>query len=172
MKRCVFFDRYGVVNEAPGPGYVERWSDLHVLPDFVHAARVALDRGYGCAVVTNQRGVARGIMSVETLQDIHRRLEDALSARGVPLLGIYACTHNPGECTCRKPQPGLLLRAAREHNVDLAASWMVGDQARDIEAGQRAGCRTIFVTTDEGGAGADYSVPSVAGLVPLFGRVL
>ncbi len=150
MNRCVFFDRDGVVNQSPGPGYVERLEDFHLQPAFVAAARVALACGYAVAVATNQRGVARGIVSMRTVEAIHAHLTAALAAQGIPLLGVFCCPHERDTCTCRKPQPGLLLAAAREHNLDLGASWMVGDSETDIEAGRRAGCRTILISEKPG----------------------
>ncbi len=150
MNRCVFFDRDGVINQSPGPGYVERLEDFHLEPGFVAAARVALARGYGVAVATNQRGVARGVVSMQTVEAIHAHLTAELAAQGVPLLGVFCCPHERDTCTCRKPQPGLLLAAARVHDLDLSACWMVGDNETDIEAGRRAGCRTILVSEKPG----------------------
>ena len=123
IRKCVFFDRDGIVNQSPGPGWVERWEDFHLLPEFVVAARIALEQGYEVAIITNQRGVALGLLSPETLDDMHRRLTDALISRGVPLLGIYMCPHERDTCTCRKPMPGLLLQAAEEH-ADFAAAYL------------------------------------------------
>lgn len=150
MNRCVFFDRDGIVNQSPGPGYIERLEDFHLQPGFVAAARVALDRGYGVAVATNQRGVARGIVSMQTVEAIHAHLTALLAGQGIPLLGVFCCPHERDTCTCRKPQPGLLLAAAREHNLDLSACWMVGDSETDIEAGRRAGCRTVLIAGKPG----------------------
>jgi D-glycero-D-manno-heptose 1,7-bisphosphate phosphatase len=150
VNRCVFFDRDGVVNKSPGPGYVERLEDFHLQPGFVAAARVARDRGYGVAVATNQRGVARGIVSMQTIEAIHAHLIAELARQGIALLGVFCCPHERDTCTCRKPQPGLLLAAAQAHNLDLGACWMVGDSETDIEAGRRAGCRTVLIADKPG----------------------
>jgi len=150
VNRCVFFDRDGIVNTSPGPGYVERLEDFHLQPGFIQAARVVLARGYGVAVATNQRGVARGIMSIQTVEAIHAHMTAALAEQGIPLLGVFCCPHERDTCTCRKPQPGLLLAAARAHNLDLGACWMVGDSETDVEAGRRAGCRTVLVAGQPG----------------------
>jgi D-glycero-D-manno-heptose 1,7-bisphosphate phosphatase len=173
MRKCVFFDRDGIANESPGPGYVERWEDFRLLPSFVAALRMARARGYEGVVVTNQSGVAKGIMTIEAVERIHSNLRELLSRRhGLPLLDILFCPHADGQCDCRKPQPGMLVRAARRHGIDLAASWMVGDSERDIEAGRRAGCRTILVAP----AGADTAADCRAGdgddLVAVLSRVL
>jgi len=145
VKRCVFFDRDGVVNQSPGPGYVEHPDAFILQTGFVAAARLAIARGYSVAIATNQRGVARGIVPQSTLDAIHARMVTELASQGITLLGIYCCTHERNTCTCRKPQPGLLLEAARQHGLALAACWMVGDKESDVEAGRRAGCRTVLV---------------------------
>ncbi|MBA4387002.1 MAG: Clp protease [Verrucomicrobia bacterium] len=153
MRRCVFFDRDGVVNVSPGPGYVERWEDFHIMPGFVEVLGEVIDAGFDAVIVTNQRGVARGIMTIETVNDMHSRLR-ALLARehGLELLDVYVCPHDKGECDCRKPKPGMLLAAARKHDIDLAKSWMIGDSVKDVEAGNGAGCRTILVGEARPGA--------------------
>ena len=173
MKRCVFFDRDGIVNRSPGAGWVERWEDFELIPEFVGAARLAKERGYGAAIVTNQRCVATGLVSAETLAAIHDNLRKLLSEEhGVELLGIYACTHDRDLCDCRKPKPGLIVKAAEEHGIDLAASWLVGDQGRDVEAGQAAGCRTILVSEGEWDVEPDFTVADMAALQRLFAKVL
>ncbi len=172
QNRCVFFDRDGIVNVSPGPGYVERWGDFHLVPEFVAAARLTLERGYGLAIITNQRGVARGIMSQKTLDEIHAKLVAVLKEQGIELLGIYCCTHERDSCACRKPQPGLLLQAAKEHDIDLDASWMVGDKETDVEAGRRAGCKTMLVDGSSVPTDADVRVPDMAGLPGALERCL
>lgn len=168
MKRCVFFDRDGVINRSPGPGrYVERWEDFELLDGFVEALRVVRRHGWSAVVVTNQRCVARGMVPMAELERIHAGLRRELAARdGLTLLDIRVCPHDNGDaCACRKPRPGMLLDAARTHGLDLAASWMVGDSERDIEAGRAAGCRTIRVCEDEHEpTRADVRIASMADL--------
>ncbi len=142
---AVFFDRDGIVNLSPGPGYVERWEDFHLQPEFVEALRIVTGLGFAAVVVSNQRGVARGRMSAATVDDLHRRLREQLRAQGVDVLDVLYCPHERDSCDCRKPQPGMLLRAAAQYGLDLTRSWMVGDAESDVEAGRRAGCRTILV---------------------------
>lgn len=173
MKRGVFFDRDGIVNRSPGPGYVQRWEDFHLMPDFPAVLRAVRNAGYEAIVVTNQRGVARGLMTAAAVDAIHERLAARLQEEfGLRLLDILCCPHGDGQCECRKPQPGMLLAAAARHDIDLARSWMVGDSERDIEAGRRAGCRTVRV----GGSGeptqADYRVDDLAELERLLRRLL
>lgn len=162
MKRkCVFFDRDGIVNRSPGAGYVERWEDFYLEPAFIDAAKVVLEHGDAVAIVTNQRGVARGIMSLAALERIHANLTAQLEDQGISLLGIYCCTHERDTCDCRKPQPGLLLQAAREHGLDLNSSWMIGDRETDIEAGRRAGCHTLLVSNVIPSTSADIHIATM-----------
>lgn len=145
LKRAVFLDRDGVINEAVvkngkpfPPGSVE---DLRILP----GVRVALERlrqkNFLNLVVTNQPDVARGKTPRKTVEDIQRELAGRLA-----LDGFYTCWHDDQDgCNCRKPMAGLLEQAAREHRVDLGRSYMVGDRWRDVAAGRAAGCRTIFL---------------------------
>lgn len=173
MIKCVFFDRDGIVNESPGAGYVTRLEDFHLLPQFVECLRIVSARGYKSAIVTNQRGVARGMLSAATLENIHAALRAELRRRGAPaLLDIIYCPHNPGECDCRKPLPGMFLKLSAVHNINLAASWMVGDMETDVEAGRRAGCRTILVSGGEAITAADYRVATMELLPDLLGKVL
>lgn len=109
--------------------------------------------GYKLIVVTNQPGVARGLFTEAALEPVRRRLEELLVQYGVVLDGFYYCPHCPDgvvaryaiPCDCRKPMAGMLMQAAHEHGVDLAQSWMIGDILNDVEAGRRAGCRTVLV---------------------------
>jgi histidinol-phosphate phosphatase family protein len=109
--------------------------------------------GYALFVVTNQPGVARGLFTEAALGPVEHRLAERLAQYGVMLDGFYYCPHSPDgvvsryaiACTCRKPMPGMLLRAAKKHGIDLAASWMIGDILHDVEAGRRAGCRTVLI---------------------------
>ena len=109
--------------------------------------------GYSLFVVTNQPGVAKGLFTECALDLVEHRIAEWLAQYGVTLDGFYYCPHSPDgvvsryaiPCTCRKPMPGMLLRAAREHGIDLARSWMIGDILHDIEAGRRAGCRTVLI---------------------------
>jgi D-glycero-D-manno-heptose 1,7-bisphosphate phosphatase len=172
--RCVFFDRDGIVNASPGAGrYVTRWEDFHLLPEFVEALRVARARGYHAVIVTNQRGVARGDVSAEIVESIHGKLRDLLwKSYHLELLDVVYCPHDIGQCDCRKPAPGMLLAMAARHNLDLAASWMVGDSETDIEAGRRAGCRTIRVNGADAVSKADWRVAAMKDLPGLLERVL
>lgn len=173
-KPCIFFDRDGIVNESPGPGrYVLTWEDFHLIPAFVECLRIAARRGYQVVVVTNQRCVARGLISHRGVAALHRRLQAQLRREyGLALRDIVYCPHDEGQCTCRKPQPGMLMAMARKHGLDLARSWMVGDAETDVEAGRRAGCRTIRVGPRNALSAAEYRVGSMSELPALLETVL
>jgi D-glycero-D-manno-heptose 1,7-bisphosphate phosphatase len=109
--------------------------------------------GYAIYIVSNQSGVARGLFTEAALSPVEQRLKELLAQYGVVLSGFYYCPHHPEgvvdryaiSCTCRKPMPGMLLRAASEHDIDMGRSWMIGDILNDVEAGVRAGCRTVLI---------------------------
>lgn len=172
--RCVFFDRDGIVNASPGAGrYVLGWDEFHLLPEFVEALRIVRAQGYQAVVVTNQRAIARGLVSVAVVEAMHRNLRDLLKkSYSLDLLDVVYCPHDVGVCECRKPAPGMLQAMAAKYGLDLAASWMVGDAETDIEAGRCAGCRTILVNGAEAVSSADYRVAAMKDLPELLGRVL
>ena len=165
MKRCVFLDRDGIVNVRAIPGYIETWDDFELLPPFPEVLRQVRAMGFVAVIITNQRGVARGIMTREAVDRIHANLRALLQAEhGVELLDVMVCPHEKASCECRKPQPKLLLDAAARHDIDLAASWMIGDTESDVEAGRRAGCRTILVSDKPGDTVATQRVASMRDL--------
>lgn len=144
MKRpCIFFDRDGIVNTAPPPEeyYVLSVDRFFIEPGFVNSLRVLKEKGWPAVIVTNQQAVHKGLLTQEDLDAIHRHLEKELAVEGLALLGIYVCPHGEGHPD-RKPKPGMLLRAAADHDLDLSRSWMIGDSPRDMEAGKAA--RTAF----------------------------
>lgn len=144
---AVFLDRDGVINKkAPEGDYIKSWSEFAFLPGVVRAIAQLHESGLKVFIATNQRGVARGLMSRGDLESIHRLMVEHLSARGATISGIYCCTHNiDDDCRCRKPRPGLIFQAAADHGLDLGRSWMVGDRSSDMQAGLSAGCRVIMV---------------------------
>lgn len=142
-----FFDRDGVVNRRIVDGYVRSLEEFEMLPGVDVALMQTRALGRLSILVTNQRGIARGLMSISDLEQIHRVMQAELIARiGFGFDGIYYCPHGTDDaCSCRKPQPGMLIDAATDHHVDLRSSWMIGDSPSDIEAGRRAGCRTVRI---------------------------
>lgn len=144
-QRAVFFDRDGVLNRAvvrDGKPYPPAGADaVEIEAGAVDAVQRLKDAGFVLIVVTNQPDVARGAATTAGVEEINARL-----AQYMPIDRFIMCYHdNADGCACRKPAPGMLLAGAREFGVDLAASYMIGDRWRDIEAGRRAGCRTIFI---------------------------
>jgi histidinol-phosphate phosphatase family protein len=143
----VFLDRDGVINErAPEGDYVRRWEDFRFIAGTVDTLRALTARGHRLIVVTNQRGVARGLMSQETVDDIHRRMISELAAAKVRISAVYYCPHEQGTCDCRKPKPGMLYRAQSEFpDIDLAHAFVVGDTETDVMLGSAVGAATILL---------------------------
>jgi D-glycero-D-manno-heptose 1,7-bisphosphate phosphatase len=152
MSRAAFLDRDGVINQKlPGVGYVTRWEELHFLPDVAKAIALLNRAGFRVIVVSNQRCVAKGLVTPAAIEAIHQRMIEELAAKGAIVDGIYYCPHEKyPPCSCRKPAPGMLLAAAHALEIDLAASWMIGDSQIDVEAGRNAGSRTARILTGEG----------------------
>lgn len=158
--KAVFLDRDGTL--VVERGYITRPDDIALIPGVAAAIITLRERGWKVFVVTNQGCVAKGMISEDELAAIHFRMAALLGAEGAQLDGIYFCPHHPDgsveeyarDCDCRKPLPGLLERAASEHDVDLGASVMVGDTFRDLEAGRAVGAATVLVLTGKGPATA------------------
>ena len=147
-RAAVFLDKDGtLVHDVPYNVDADR---IVLVPGAGEALRLMQASGFALIVVTNQPGVAEGRFPAAALRRVRGRIEALLAPYEVALTGFYFCPHAPARsaeppCGCRKPQPGLLQRAAARHALDLAASWMVGDILDDVEAGRRAGCRTALV---------------------------
>jgi D-glycero-D-manno-heptose 1,7-bisphosphate phosphatase len=169
MTRAVFLDRDGVINRKPPEGqYVTRWEELHFLPGVAPAISQLNRSGFRVIVVTNQRCVAKGLITSSELEVLHQRMCDALAGAGATIDGAYYCPHEKElACGCRKPAAGMLFDAARTHEIDLKASWMIGDSKIDIEAGRKAGCKTAqLLSTDEAADGnADVVAPSLSDVI-------
>src|SRR5208282_2376662 len=144
MKKAAFLDRDGVINrKAPEGQYVTRWVDMELLPGAREAIRLLNDAGFIVVVVSNQRCVAKGLITAEELESMHARMCREFHDAGATIDAVYYCPHdNQPPCGCRKPQPGMLFHAARVHNLLLSGSWMIGDSERDVQAGRNAGCNT------------------------------
>jgi D-glycero-D-manno-heptose 1,7-bisphosphate phosphatase len=149
--KAVFIDRDGTLIDDVG--YLTDPSDLTLLPGAELAIKSLRQAGFRIVVVTNQSGVARGLLSETQLEDVHAHLRQQLAEKGAMLDAIYYCPYHPDgtvpkytrQSDLRKPAPGMLTKAAEELDLDLSGSWMIGDSARDIGAGQQAGCRTILI---------------------------
>lgn len=159
MNKAAFLDRDGVINQkAPTEDqYVTRWEEMEILPGVVEAIALLNRANFRVIVVSNQRCVARGLLTASKLDSVHQRMCRELAAMGAKIDGVYYCPHEEQPpCGCRKPEPGMLFAAAGEHQVDLSSSWMIGDSAKDVQAGRSAGCKTVrILRTDintDGGA--------------------
>ncbi|MCQ4804651.1 HAD-IIIA family hydrolase [Holdemanella sp. MSK.7.32] len=155
-QKAIFLDRDGTINKYVG--FLREVEQFELLPNTSEAIKKINNSGYLAIVVTNQPVVARGEVTFEQLDQIHNKMETLLGKDGAYLDGIYFCPHHPHkgfegeipelkvECECRKPKPGMLLQAAKDFNIDLSKSWMIGDSDNDILAGENAGCFTARVT--------------------------
>ena len=169
LRPCVFFDRDGVANRSPGPGYVNHLDDFHILPGFADCVRAAAEKGYPAVVVTNQRGLSRGITPPAQLDAMHAKLRAELAAEGLGLLDILICTAADDAHPDRKPNPGMLRTAAERHGLDLAKSWMVGDRESDVKTGQNAGvAATVLVDPGTAPPAATWRVPDMPACAALL----
>ena len=176
QQKAIFLDRDGTLNKYVG--FLTDIDKFELLPGVTTAIRRINEAGYLAIVVTNQPVVARGEVSVANLQRIHNKLETLLGGEGAYVDAIYYCPHHPDkgfegerieykiDCQCRKPKPGMLFEAARDFNIDLSNSWMVGDGKNDILAGKAAGCKTAL--TGDGNYGQDLNVDSVQTFVEMI----
>ena len=154
--RAVFFDRDGTLNEEIG--HVRDPQDFRVYPFAVRAVRLVNEAGLRAIVITNQSGVARGLLPESLVRKVHRQLTRRIEAGGARLDAIFYCPHHPEAvieryrvvCACRKPAPGMLEAAARQFQVDLAQSFVIGDRLVDITAARRVGARSVLVLTGVG----------------------
>lgn len=156
-RRFVFLDRDGTLIEDRG--YAHALSDCAALPGAYEAVKALRAAGFGTAIVTNQSGIGRGLFGEAEFARFQAHLLADFAAHGAPLDAVYHCPHRPDEgCECRKPRPGLLLRAQREHDIDLAASWVVGDKESDVGLARSAGCAAVQLGTGERGDGVPVAV--------------
>jgi len=161
-RRAIFMDRDGTISEEVG--YVNHLSRYKLLPRSIDAIKMINDAGFLAIVATNQSGVARGYFAEALVGAVHERLLSWVREGGARLDAIYYCPHHPREgpppfradCDCRKPRPGMLLRAAREHGIDLTGSYMIGDSRVDMEAAAAAGARPVLVLTGYGRGLVDH----------------
>lgn len=168
-QKAVFLDRDGTMNRYVG--YLTKPEDFELLPGVAEAIRKINLSGYLAIVVTNQPSIARGELTYDGLDEIHRKMETLLGQKGAYVDHIYFCPHHPDkgfpgevpslkiDCGCRKPKPGMLLQAAEDFNIDLSSSWMIGDDERDVGAGKNVGCHTALIGHQD--FGQDKTVQSL-----------
>ena len=174
MQKAIFLDRDGTINKYVG--FLRNIDDFELLPGAAEAIRRINESGYLTIVITNQPVIARGEVTVSELNRIHQKMETLLGNEGAYIDGLYYCPHHPDsgfegeikelkfDCECRKPKPGLLLRAAQDFNIDLSSSWMIGDGKNDVKAGQAAGCKSVLIG-DDNGCDPDFTVADVKAAV-------
>ena len=172
-QKAIFLDRDGTINQYVG--FLRNIEEFELIDGVADAIRMINNSGYLAIVVTNQPVIARGEVTFDQLQEIHDKMETLLGLHGAYLDGIYFCPHHPhkgydGEiaalkfdCECRKPKPGMLQQAARDFNIDLSLSWMIGDRESDIAAGMAAGCKTGLI--GEASFGQDATAASLVALL-------
>lgn len=177
-QRTVFLDRDGTINKYVG--FLRNIDEFELLDGVAEAIKKINASGYLAIVVTNQPVIARGEVSFEELQEIHNKMETLLGEQGAYVDAIYFCPHHPhkgyaGErpelkidCDCRKPKPGMLMQAAKDFNIDLINSWMIGDGENDILAGKNAGCHTALIQSEQKEYGQEVSVTSLDAFVNDF----
>ncbi len=148
LKKVVFLDRDGTINQDAAD-YIKSWPEFKFLPRSIEALRDLTAAGFIIIVITNQSAIPRKFLSAEELENIHSKMKAAVESQGGKISDIFFCPHMPAAgCDCRKPAPGLIYQAQKKHNIDLSTAVMIGDSARDIECGQKAGCgRSILVKT-------------------------
>lgn len=146
QNRVVFLDRDGVINHKASPhDYIKSVDEFHLLPGVGKAIHLLNQADYKVLIVTNQRGIARGLMTMKTLEEIHCFMRSTLMQFDAYIDGIFVCPHNEGECHCRKPEIGLFIQAEQQFVVDKKHSYMIGDSESDILAGKKYGVATISI---------------------------
>ena len=149
MFKAVFLDRDGTIVEDVG--YMKSPSQINFLPGAIDAIKKLKDNGFKVIVITNQSGIARDLLSEEDFKMITAEIDRQLLANGAKIEATYHCPHHPKQadpCECRKPNPGMILKAAKEHQIDLKSSFMIGDKDLDVECGQRAGTKSIRLASE------------------------
>ena len=150
-KKAIFLDRDGVINKEIG--YLSDPNKFELIEGVLKALKIFRQKEFLLIIITNQAGIARGYYTEETLSEIHKRMISLLKENDIALDDIYFCPHHPeltGPCDCRKPNPGMILKAKNTHNIDLQSSYMVGDTLNDIKTGLNAKCKTVLVLTGYG----------------------
>jgi D-glycero-D-manno-heptose 1,7-bisphosphate phosphatase len=183
-RSAVFLDRDGTIIRQVE--LLHKFSQMRLFSDAAKSIKTFNDLGYFVIVITNQPVVARGIMTPKEVENIHRLLSERLKKRDARINAFYFCPHHPKAnvkkyrvvCDCRKPAPGMILKAAKEHNIDLKKSFLIGDSTQDVAAGNRAKVRTILVRTGHGGKDqwqyegrADFTSKDLSGTTRIIGRL-
>lgn len=179
-QKAIFLDRDGTINKYVG--FVRKLDDFELINGVADAIKQINNLGYLVIVVTNQPVIARGEVSYEELNEIHNKMETLLGEEGAYIDGIYFCPHHPDkgfdgeikelkiECDCRKPKPGMILEAAKDFNIDLSKSWMIGDSENDILAGVNAGCKTALLSNINNEIGQDVTITNLGEIIKYISK--
>lgn len=165
VTKALFLDRDGVINQEMGD-YVFKTEEFHFEEGIVEIGRKALSRGYLIIVVTNQGGIQKGLYSIEEVDRLHAWMKDHFIRHQCPITDIYFSPYHKdfGKNILSKPSSLMLEKACAKYGIDARQSWMIGDRARDVEAGKGVGCRTVGIGEDSAHAGADYWMPTIKSL--------
>jgi histidinol-phosphate phosphatase family protein len=144
MNKAIFLDKDGTL--VPDVPYNVNPKLVSIEKNSLEGLQLIKDSGFKLIVISNQSGIARGYFDIEKLRGVEDKIQQLLRVHNLKVDGFYYCPHDTNDdCDCRKPNPGLILKAAQDFNIDLAQSWMIGDILNDVEAGNRAGCKTILI---------------------------
>ena len=181
LQKAIFLDRDGTINKHIG--FLRKPEELELLPGAAEAIKKINESGYLAIVITNQPIIARGEVTVEGLEEIHKKRETELGKLGAYIDALYYCPHHPDkgfegevaelkvDCDCRKPKPGMIVRAAQDFNICLEDSWMIGDGKNDVKAGQAAGCKTVLIKGERiGDCEPDYTVANLREAVEMIAQ--
>lgn len=181
-QRAIFLDRDGTINEYVG--FLTNINDFKLIDNVSEAIKLINSSIFLSIIVTNQPVIARGEVSLSELDEIHNKMETLLGMKGAYIDDIYFCPHHPDkgfegerkeykiECDCRKPKPGMLIKAAQKYNIDLAQSWMIGDGKLDVQAGKNAGCKTIYIGKKDDSLESDYTADNLLEAIRIIMRLI
>lgn len=149
MKKAVFLDRDGLINKERRD-YVKSIEEFQILDNIPEAIKMLKEKGFLVIVITNQSAINRGLVTIETLNEIHNYFQKFLKENNTSIDDFYFCPHRPNEnCQCRKPNPGMLIKAAQEHDIDMNQSFMIGNSLTDVQAAEKAGCKGILLNHNQ-----------------------
>ena len=149
MTKAIFLDRDGVINQER-KDYVKKLDEFRILDKTSDAINIIKNHGFLVIIITNQSAINRKLLSVQTLNKIHEKLQSYLEKYDTSFDGVYFCPHIPSEnCECRKPKPGLIVQAVTDFQIDLSQSYMIGDSETDVQAATNAGCKGILLKENQ-----------------------
>ena len=149
MTKAIFLDRDGVINKEK-KDYVKSVEEFQIIDNIPKVIKILKEKGFVVIVITNQSAINRGLVTIETLNEIHNHLQKILKDNNTSIDDFYFCPHIPDEnCQCRKPNPGMLIKAVQDHDIDMNQSFMIGNSLTDVQAAQKAGCKGILLNQNQ-----------------------